>query len=586
MSKLFTQLMRRKLTVGISLLVILGGGYFGYQRLTEDTSAVEYITATAERGTLVSSITGSGQVSASNLVEVKPKVSGDVIYVGVKNGQEIRAGTLIARLDTKDAQKTVRDAEVSLESAKLSLEKLKKPAGDLSVLQAENSLSRANESKQKAKDTIKKAYEDGFNTVANVFLDLPSIMTGLENMFFDNTIAFHQSQQNIDWYANQTNRFDYKTLQYKNDVYAAYNSARLAYKENLDDYRQASRNSDSETIEALILETYGTTKVIAETVKTSKNYIDFVNDLMVQHDFKIPSMVSTHQSDLASYTGTTNNHLLNLLSIKRTLEDSKEAIVNAERAIAEKTESLAILKSGPDELDVRSQELTIKQRENALQDAKEKLADYSVYAPFSGVIAQLTVRKRDFVSSSNVLATFITKQKLAEISLNEIDIAQVKVGQKTTLVFDAIEDFSITGEVAEIDTLGTVAQGVVTYNLKIAFDTQDERIKPGMTIDAAIITNRKDSIVLVPNAAIQTQGGQIFVDILENGLLRSVPVEVGLSNEISTEIISGLEEGIQVVTARLGGDGSSQTANAGQSFRIPGLGGGGGGFRGGSFQQH
>ena len=519
-------------------------------------------------------------------MEVKPKVSGDVIYVGVKNGQEIRAGTLIARLDTKDAQKTVRDAEVSLESAKLSLEKLKKPAGDLSVLQAENSLSRANESKQKAKDTIKKAYEDGFNTVANVFLDLPSIMTGLENMFFDNTIAFHQSQQNIDWYANQTNRFDYKTLQYKNDVYAAYNSARLAYKESLDDYRQASRNSDSETIEALILETYGTTKVIAETVKTSKNYIDFVNDLMVQHDFKIPSMVSTHQSDLASYTGTTNNHLLNLLSIKRTLEDSKEAIVNAKRTIAEKTESLAILKSGPDELDVRSQELTIKQRENALQDAKEKLADYSVYAPFSGVIAQLTVRKRDFVSSSNVLATFITKQKLAEISLNEIDIAQVKVGQKTTLVFDAIEDFSITGEVAEIDTLGTVAQGVVTYNLKIAFDTQDERIKPGMTIDAAIITNRKDSIVLVPNAAIQTQGGQIFVDILENGLPRSVPVEVGLSNEISTEIISGLEEGVQVVTARLGGDGSSQTANAGQSFRIPGFGGGGGGFRGGSFQQH
>ena len=76
------------------------------------------------------------------------------------------------------------------------------------------------------------------------------------------------------------------------------------------------------------------------------------------------------------------------------------------------------------------------------------------------------------------------------------------------------------------------------------------------------------------------------MDVLENGILQSVPVEVGLSNEISTEIVSGLREGAQVITARFGGEGGSQTANVGQSFRIPGFGGGGGGFRGGGFQQH
>ena len=107
-----------------------------------------------------------------------------------------------------------------------------------------------------------------------------------------------------------------------------------------------------------------------------------------------------------------------------------------------------------------------------------------------------------------------------------------------------------------------------------------------MTIDASIITNRKDSIVLVPNAAVQTQGGQIFVDVLENGIPQSVPVEDGLSNELSTEIVSGIEEGAQVVTARLGGDSSSQTANVGQSLRIPGIGGGGGFRGGGGFISH
>ena len=98
----------------------------------------------------------------------------------------------------------------------------------------------------------------------------------------------------------------------------------------------------------------------------------------------------------------------------------------------------------------------------------------------------------------------ITKQKIAEISLNEVDAAKVKVGQKVTLTFDAIDGLSITGEVSEIDALGTVSQGVVTYGVKIAFDTQDERVKSGMSVSAAIITDVKQNVLLVPNAAVKS----------------------------------------------------------------------------------
>jgi hypothetical protein len=55
------------------------------------------------------------------------------------------------------------------------------------------------------------------------------------------------------------------------------------------------------------------------------------------------------------------------------------------------------------------------------------------------------------------------------------------LGQKATLAFDAIDDVIVEATVSEIDVLGTVAQGVVTYTVKIAFDSDDDRIKPGMT---------------------------------------------------------------------------------------------------------
>src|SRR3989338_3870878 len=157
-------------------------GYWAYGSFTSTADETRYVTTVAAKGTLVVSITGSGQVSASNQVDLKPKASGEVVFIGVQNSQEVRAGALIAQLDARDAQKTVRDAEANLESAKLSLEKLRKPADTLSTLQAENSLAQETESKKKAEDDLKKAYEDGFNTIANAMLDLPGVMAGLEDM--------------------------------------------------------------------------------------------------------------------------------------------------------------------------------------------------------------------------------------------------------------------------------------------------------------------------------------------------------------------------------------------------------------------
>jgi RND family efflux transporter MFP subunit len=191
------------------------------------------------------------------------------------------------------------------------------------------------------------------------------------------------------------------------------------------------------------------------------------------------------------------------------------------------------------------------------------LADYSVRAPFDGTMASVPIQKGDNTSSGTILGTIITTQQVATISLNEIDIAKIQLGQKVTLTFDAVPDLTITGKVAQIDSLGTVSQGVVNYNVKISFDTNDTRIKPGMSVNAAIITNVAQDVLTVPNSAIKTGGGVSYVQMFDTilpvpiagvqGSPSTIPprnqtVEVGISNGTSTEIISGLKEGDKIVT--------------------------------------
>lgn len=590
-------ILKKKLVAGAIAVALLTAGYLGYQRFFGNDEAVRYVIAQAEKGTLVVSLTGSGQVTASNQVDLKPKTSGDVVYVGVKNGQKVRKGTMIAQFDARDVARAVRDATVNLESAKLSLEKLKKPADGLSLLQVENALAQARESKQKADDNLKKAYEDGYTAVANAFLALPTVMTGLDDMLYGSTIERYQ--WNIDWYSSQVSSYDDPAvMRYKYTVNAAYERARGAYTTNLEHYRAVNRNAGAASVESLINETYNTTRIISEAVKATSNYIDYVKDVMVRHDIAVPAVVATHQSGLASYTGITNTHLLGLLSSQRTIEDNKTSITNAERSIAERTEQRAALIDAPDALDLKSQELSIKQRENALRDAKERYADYVIRAPFDGVIAQFTVKRGDAASPSTVFGTLIAPQQIAEISLNEVDAARVKVGRKATLTFDAVPDLTITGTVAEIDALGTVSQGVVTYMVKIAFDTPDERVKPGMSVSAAIIIDTVVDALLVPNAAVKQQGDMSYVEMPTDaalaqtstnaaGVMLSAPfrmqqVQVGLSNDESTEILSGLTPGDSVIARTIQPTaGQSQTQQQSGGLRIPGLPGGGGGSRGG-----
>lgn len=220
---------KHKIRYSLIAIAVAAGGWYGYGKITATATPPQYMTALAEKGTLVASISGTGQVSASNQVDLKPQAAGTIVYTGAANGQEVKAGTLIVKLDDKDAQKSVRDAQANMDSAKLSLEKLKQPADTLSVIQAENTLARAKESKQNTLDNLAKAYENGFNVVSNAFLDLPTIIAGLQDTLYASNVGLGGGGQwNIDYYAAIAAQFDEKAYQYKTDVQEKYQTARKA----------------------------------------------------------------------------------------------------------------------------------------------------------------------------------------------------------------------------------------------------------------------------------------------------------------------------------------------------------------------
>jgi RND family efflux transporter MFP subunit len=567
-----------KVLSAIVLVVVLGGGWWVYGKATTASAETRYVLGTVSKGTIVSTVSASGQVSASRQLDIKPEVSGTITAINVKAGDTVKEGQILARINATDAQKALRDAQTNLETAQLTLQKLQQPASGLTLTQAQNAVSSA-------QDALTKAYSDTNEDIINVFLDLPNIMTGLQDVVIGTT-ASRGAQWNIDFYKNATVTYDEKAGAYRDDAYQTYIAAKASYDKAFADYKAMGNNPDNATIETLATETLAMLRNVSVAVKSSNSFIQFYKDTLNNHNQNAVSTAETALTNLSGYTSTTNSHLSSLSSDTTSIKTDKQNIT-------EKTEALNELTDGPDELDVRSDKLTVQQRQDAVTDAQVALAKYTIRAPFNGTVSSIAQYVGDSAGSSALL-TMVTPQQIATLSLNEVDVAKIKVGNKATLTFDAIDGLSLTGTVAQVATVGAVSQGVVSYEVQIAFDTQDERIRPGMTVNAAIQTATHADVLTVPSSAVKTQNGTSYVQVFNPALTETggttgvtskvlperVEVTTGISDDTSIEITAGLEEGQQIVTRTSSGvittsAATGSTRTGGATNRTFGPGGGG-----------
>ncbi|HEY1037593.1 MAG TPA: HlyD family efflux transporter periplasmic adaptor subunit [Candidatus Paceibacterota bacterium] len=572
---------KHKVISAIALVALVFGGYQLAQAMFGGSGETRYALARVARGELKNTIIGTGQVSASNQIELKAKASADIIRINAKAGLELKAGDVIAQLDTKNIA-------ISLETARLSLQKTTKPADATDINQAQYAIDDAVQAKAEAEVNLAKAYQDALTAVSSSFIDLPAIISGMSNMLYSRDGFLNDASPALMAASAQS---------YRNTAGVQFDLASNDYKSVQSAYKESARSNATATTDSLLTEAHSMASTLSESLKNAAIAADYIKARVTGQS---ATNASAALNEINGWISKNNSNLNALISAKTSIENAKNTVTTAGRNINQKKEALIDLQEGADPLDVRSQQLSVRQREL-------EYGDYFVRAPFDGVLASLTAKVGD--SASNGIGTFITKQKIAEVTLNEIDAANVVVGQPVELSFDAVEDVTATGTVASIDLVGTVSQGVVSYTTQIAFDTEDERIKPGMSVTATITTKSKADVLLVPVAAVKTRGNQKYVEIAQmgnedrrarfeggasgeamgtgaaagmmvmnaNGIaLENPPVErmvtIGDSSDTYTEITSGLEVGEFVVTRTIADSGNSTTATAQSSGGLFGSG--------------
>lgn len=222
----------------------------------------------------------------------------------------------------------------------------------------------------------------------------------------------------------------------------------------------------------------------------------------------------------------------------------------------------------------------IKQAQSALSQAALSLKKYSntIIAPTSGTLSGFTLQEGQlFTGGESVkVANIYTGAKPSlTVNLTEIDVLKIKPGLKANITLDSQTDQSFTGKVVSVDKAGTQTSGVSVYPVSIVFDLTADSVLPNMAATANIILDLSPNTLSVPTSAITTSNNQSTVRVLENGQPKEVIVTLGLSNDSSTEILTGLNEGDQVITGTISNStASTPTTSVFSSFgRTPGAGG-------------
>jgi HlyD family secretion protein len=516
------------LIIGIVLL-----GYGGFKYIQNKTVKNTYILNSVEKGAFISTITGSGQISASDELSLTAKVSGTITAIKVAEGQKVKKGTLIAQIDCPQVYANLQNAQINL--AKLQ------QSDPLSTLQIQNILTSAQEAATKAQTDLDQAYKDGYDAVGNASLNIPSVITNLNNVFYSS--GGYLSDQNL---YSQTDT----ARAYIHIAAVDYDMARNQYDLDFKQYKSLSRDSSQSEIETLINDFYDNLLILDRSIKEAKNATDYL--VYNQSTTNVLVNATVTQANLTTWLTQVESHVQALEIIKNTLKTTQNSLNSANRTIEEKTQSL---KNGTSSLDMQSQQLSLEQ-------AQRNYNDCFVTAPFDGQIAEVSAKLSHPVNSGDAVATLVTENQIATITLNEIDATKIKVGQSVDLTFDAIDGLILNGTVSKVDFLGTIDQGVVSYAVIILLDTKDETVKSGMSVNTTITIENRPNVILVPNAAVKNGlGGRHYVDVSNDQSVKNskaklittsiVPkgqvVEIGSSNDTVTEITSGLNVGDLVV---------------------------------------
>lgn len=261
-----------------------------------------------------------------------------------------------------------------------------------------------------------------------------------------------------------------------------------------------------------------------------------------------------------------------LMTIKNDALDS--AVSEAQRAVAAAQEDLNNAKvalaaaqaapttdsdgsTGPSDANANANAVSTAQRnlasaQAALEQATAKAAERTVKAPSSGSIVELNAKVGATVTGGMIMGESDTSggkqcMQIADLSkmkvtvqVGEKDIAKIAVGQSANVTYPAFPDIVSQGTVTAIASVansdsGSGSGGSVTFNVDILIEAPDSRLKPGMTAEVSVVTEKLDDVVMVPTMALMTEDGEhYYVNLAtdsEDKKTRRVKVTVVTQND-------------------------------------------------------
>jgi HlyD family secretion protein len=309
------------------------------------------------------------------------------------------------------------------------------------------------------------------------------------------------------------------------------------------------------------------------------------------------SVITRAQAELTAaeqvYDALVQGYDTEEVAIKKSQVESAElSLAQAEEDLNEVAEDVAVK-----ELQLTLSQGKLDDARKALLDAQKELDEAKskspiIMAPFAGFITKVNVEGGDEVLTGTVAVQLADPNKFeADILVSEIDILQVKLGGEAWVQVDAMPGMNLTAKITHISPTATIQSGVVNYQVKVEIESleavmkrqqglqsghlpttipEDFQLREGLTVTVSILVDERTDVLLVPNSAITSQGGKMYIQVMSaDGTSEERVVQTGISDWQFTEVTDGLSEGEQVVVPQ--GTTTSTTQPGPSRMPIPGL---------------
>lgn len=420
----------------------------------------------------------------------------------------------------------IRAAEASVSEAQAHLAKLEAGADTVDVTRARNTLATARADLDRQRVSLAAAKEQATRLVeqrANAVRDAQS--------------AYSTAYWDLEYVKkNETDPRTGRSLNdaQKQDFAVAFDSANL----NLANAESALAQAQVDLATANQNEATGLATTQAQ-VSTAQASLD---DLLKGTDADLlaaaRAQLARAQADLTRLTGA-----------------ARQGALDAQRGnLAAAQARLDQLLADPKASDLARAEARVAQAAAQLEQVKIRLEDATLRAPFAGVVTTLNVAPGESVGQQSPLTLIDTSRFKIEVTVDEVDVARVSIGQDVTVLIDALGAPTLNGKIQGIETKPQSNTGVTAYLVTIEMTPDKRPLKIGMTASATIVADKRDAVLSLPVPAVRNENGQNVVSIITAGpdgrpTVTSHVVETGLRTSDQIEILSGLEAGQKVLIA-------------------------------------